>query len=522
MAVEGGPGQPSAPNVPAAPMKSILPEVRRQEEGKGGRGQPEAGAAGSGDSSVSARGRGRTGKGGKGQAGTSGAVHAKRHLAGKGRKGSGRGRQWPQPQRSFRQSPPGSPPQVSAGVRAEEEREVRRQQAARYEALAHVEHQRRRRQQPEQGRDTIYRLEMEPGRTGMRRGAGQAEQSSAAVQGSGAGQVEGGKGKQGKGARQEGLQGKGQGRAGLHGVGGKEHGAMGRQGKGQGKESGHGYMGSPVFPGKGLGRWGGVVPPAVPPIVPPFPPPPYPAMGMVYPPLPAYQGMQPQAHVQQRPQAGGTAWGAQEGKAEEHRRAWERLGEVERKLREREARVKGEAGGAEKGRTEGTDRPQGGEAQAVEELQMAWVDLRRRQEGVGRAEREGGRQEEGRGREGTPLVPFRQAAIPPEQEGEMQERAWRRIRGEAARLAERDREVAARERRVREEEEAVSRGAHRVLPDPEGDTPSTDVEGRSPSGKRAREEDEEAGQERGKRRGKEERVAGEAAGRRGRPAPAES
>ena len=122
---------------------------------------------------------------------------------------------------------------------------MRRQQAARYEALAHVEHQRCRRQPPEQGLDTIYQLEMEPGRTGM--SGGQAEQSSAAVQGSGAGQVEGGKGKQGKGARQQGLQGKGQGRAGLHGVGAKGHGAMGRQGKGQGKESGHGYMGSPVF-----------------------------------------------------------------------------------------------------------------------------------------------------------------------------------------------------------------------------------------------------------------------------------
>ena len=45
MAVEGGPGQPSAPNVPAAAMKSIPPEVRRQEEGKGGRRQLEAGAA---------------------------------------------------------------------------------------------------------------------------------------------------------------------------------------------------------------------------------------------------------------------------------------------------------------------------------------------------------------------------------------------------------------------------------------------------------------------------------------------
>ena len=170
MAMEGGPGQPSAPNVPAAAMKSILPEVRRQEEGNGGREQQEAGAAGSGDSSVSAGGRGRTGKGGKGQAGTSGAVHAKGHLAGKGGKGSGRGQQWPQPQRSFRQSPPRSPPRVSAAVRAEEEMEVRRQQAARYEALAHVEHQRRRRQSREQGPDTIYQLEMEPERTGMRGG----------------------------------------------------------------------------------------------------------------------------------------------------------------------------------------------------------------------------------------------------------------------------------------------------------------------------------------------------------------
>ena len=143
---------------------------------------------------------------------------------------------------------------------------------------------------------------------------------------------------------------------------------------------------------------------------------------------------------------------------------------------------------------------------------MTWADLRRGQEGVERAEREGGRPEEGRGREDTPLVPFRQPAIPPEQEGEMQERAWRRIRGEAARLADRDREVAAREHRVREEEEAVAWWAHGVLPDPEGDTPSTDVEGQSPSGNRAREEDEEAGQERGKRRRGEERGAGEAEG----------
>ena len=287
---------------------------------------------------------------------------------------------------------------------------------------------------------------------------------------------------------------------------------MGRQGKGQGKGGGLGYMGLPVFPGTGLGRSGGVVPPAFPTIIPPFPPPPYPAMGMMYPPLPAYPGMQPQAHMQQHQQAGGTAWGVQEVKGEEHRRASERLGEAGRSMRERGARVKGEVGGAEEEGTEGTDRPQGGEAQAVEELQRAWADLWRRQEGVERAEREGGRQEEGRGREDTPLVPFRQPAIPPEQEGEMQERACRRIRGEAARLTDRDREVAARERRVREEEQAVARGANRVLPDPEGDTPSTDVEGRSPSGKRAREEDKEAGQDRGKRRRGGERGARESEG----------
>ena len=90
----------------------------------------------------------------------------------------------------------------------------------------------------------------------------------------------------------------------------------------------------------------------------------------------------------------------------------------------------------------------------------------------------------------------------------MQERAWRQIRGEAARLAEKDREGAARERRVREEEDVVAQGAHRVLPDPEVNTPSRDVEGRSPSGKRARGEGGEAAQERGKRRRVEERGAG--------------
>ena len=148
MAVEGDTGLPEAPNVPAAAMKSFLLEVRRKEEGKGGRRRPAAGAAESGDSGVRTGGQGRTGKEGKGKARASGARHATGHQEGKGKKGGGQGRQWPQSQRSFKHSPPGSPRQVSAAVRAEEEREARRQQAARYEALAHMERQRRRHQPP--------------------------------------------------------------------------------------------------------------------------------------------------------------------------------------------------------------------------------------------------------------------------------------------------------------------------------------------------------------------------------------
>ena len=166
--------------------------------------------------------------------------------------------------------------------------------------------------------------------------------------------------------------------------------------------------------------------------------------------------------------------------------------------------------------------PRGGEAQGVEELQRAWGDLRRRLERVERAERKGEQPrelaQEGVGSEGRPpLQPFREPAIPPEQEREMQERAWGQIRGEAARLAERDREVTARERRVLEEEEAVARGAHRILPDPEGDIPSTDVGGQSPSGRRGKGEGGEAGQARGKRRQVHGRGAGQAEGAR-RPA----
>ena len=94
----------------------------------------------------------------------------------------------------------------------------------------------------------------------------------------------------------------------------------------------------------------------------------------------------------------------------------------------------------------------------------------------------------------------------------MQERPWRQIRGEPARLAERDREVAAWERRVRKKEGAAARGAHRVLLELEGECPSTDVDGWLPSGKRARGEGVVAGQARGTRRWVEGREAGEAAG----------
>ena len=63
------------------------------------------------------------------------------------------------------------------------------------------------------------------------------------------------------------------------------------------------------------------------------------------------------------------------------------------------------------------------------------------------------------GAEGRPpLQLFRQPAIPPVAGREVEERVWKRISGEAARLGEGDREVAERERRVREEEAALARG----------------------------------------------------------------
>ena len=162
--------------------------------------------------------------------------------------------------------------------------------------------------------------------------------------------------------------------------------------------------------------------------------------------------------------------GAQRGEGEELEWAWERMGKEEMRLQERKPRAMGEAAGAAEGLATGQGIPGEGEAQAVEELQRAWADLPRRLGRVERAEREGERPKElaegSRGSEAPPpLQPFRQPAILPDVEREMQERAWRRSRGGAARLAERDREVAERERRVRKEEEAVVRRAQQVIPD---------------------------------------------------------
>ena len=119
----------------------------------------------------------------------------------------------------------------------------------------------------------------------------------------------------------------------------------------------------------------------------------------------------------------------------------------------------------------------GGARQAAKEGDAgsggAAVNLRGRQERVETAEREGWRHGEGGGPEGRPqLMPFRQPAIPPEQETEMQEGAWMRIRGEAPRLAEKDREVrrgsaGCRKRRRRwPEGRTASSRTQKVTPPP--------------------------------------------------------
>ena len=83
-----------------------------------------------------------------------------------GGKGGGQGHKWPQPQQLPRQPLPGSPPKVSAALRADQEREGPRQQTAQYEVLTHLQHQRSRRQAPSRRLKTILQLEMEVEREG--------------------------------------------------------------------------------------------------------------------------------------------------------------------------------------------------------------------------------------------------------------------------------------------------------------------------------------------------------------------
>ena len=58
MVMAGGQRQPAAPNVAAAAMKWILPEVQRKEEGKGGQGRPGTGGTGHGGTGESTGGQG--------------------------------------------------------------------------------------------------------------------------------------------------------------------------------------------------------------------------------------------------------------------------------------------------------------------------------------------------------------------------------------------------------------------------------------------------------------------------------
>ena len=88
---------------------------------------------------------------GKGRRGRRGLGMRRDTRKGKGEKGADRGDSGRSPNARSGSRRQGSPPEVSGALRAEEEREARRQHAARYEALAHVECQCRRHQPQEPG-----------------------------------------------------------------------------------------------------------------------------------------------------------------------------------------------------------------------------------------------------------------------------------------------------------------------------------------------------------------------------------
>ena len=230
--VAGGQRQPAAQKVPPASMKSILPAMQRKEEGKGGQGWPGTGVTGHGGAGGHTEGVGRQGTGGKGQGGASGARRTAEYQGGAGGKGGGQGHQWPRPQQLFRQQPPGSLPQVSAAVRAEEEREARRRQTGRYKALANLEPQRRRRQAPSTEPKTTYQLKMEVGRGGAEK-KGKKEGAGGRRGGQPSGEPQGEEGKAGRsgpGTRRGGSGGHPEGQATGGGEGRQRGGTVRRRG----------------------------------------------------------------------------------------------------------------------------------------------------------------------------------------------------------------------------------------------------------------------------------------------------
>ena len=86
------------------------------------------------------------------------------------------------------------------------------------------------------------------------------------------------------------------------------------------------------------------------------------------PPPPMYPVALPPAPVLQRPQAVRAARAAPTGKGEELRRAWERVGEEERRLSEREARVMGATAGVAGAQAHAQGTSGVGEAQAIEDV----------------------------------------------------------------------------------------------------------------------------------------------------------
>ena len=77
----------------------------------------------------------------------------------------------------------------------------------------------------------------------------------------------------------------------------------------------------------------------------------------MHPPLPAYPGVPQPAPLRQHQQAGRAVLGAQGERGEEHRRAKERIGEEERRLREKEAWIMGGSARVAEGWTTGQGTP---------------------------------------------------------------------------------------------------------------------------------------------------------------------